>query len=70
MFDEHLEGQGGSILEKYTDNLTQLAANNEIDPVIGRNDEIESINGKFSVLSNIAHKREYFYERKFIRKLL
>mgnify|MGYP001556053099 CR=1 FL=1 len=43
LFDEHLEGQGGSILEKYTDNLTQLAINKEIDPVIGRNDEIESI---------------------------
>ena len=43
LFESDLNGGSGSILEKYTDNLTELATNKEIDPVIGRLEEIESI---------------------------
>lgn len=43
LFESDLNGGNGSILEKYTDNLTEFAKNKEIDPVIGRSEEIESI---------------------------
>jgi len=46
MFEEGLAAGGGkhaNPLERYTDNLTEMAANGEIDPVIGRAEEIESI---------------------------
>lgn len=50
LYSEFMLGEGlgskGKVqnpLEQYTDNLTEQAANGEIDPVIGRADEIESI---------------------------
>ena len=42
LLDQDVDG-GNSALERYSDNLTQLAVENKIDPVIGRNEEIESI---------------------------
>jgi len=49
LFSELLDAEGfggvagGSALERYADNLTALAEENKIDPVIGRAEEIESI---------------------------
>jgi ATP-dependent Clp protease ATP-binding subunit ClpA len=34
---------GKSVLQKYTDNLTAMASSNEIDPIIGRDYEVEAI---------------------------
>lgn len=34
---------GKSVLQKYTDNLTAMASSNEIDPIIGRDYELEAI---------------------------
>lgn len=46
LFGDLLDGEfnfDGSALEKYADNLTELAIENKIDPVIGRSEELESI---------------------------
>lgn len=46
LFGDLLDGEfnfDGSALEKYADNLTELALENKIDPVIGRSEELESI---------------------------
>jgi len=37
------EVAGKSVLQKYTDNLTAMASSNEIDPIIGRDYEVEAI---------------------------
>lgn len=37
------EVAGKSVLQKYTDNLTAMASSNEIDPIIGRDYELEAI---------------------------
>ena len=36
-------GGGGNILEKYTNDLTQRAREGKVDPVVGRDDEIERV---------------------------
>lgn len=41
--DENGEKEGGSALEKFGRDLTKLAAEGKIDPVIGRHNEIERV---------------------------
>ena len=36
----HQNAQPGEYLEQYTTNLTQLAADGKLDPIIGRHEEI------------------------------
>ena len=41
LFNDEIVGK--SVLQKYTDNLTAMASSNEIDPIVGRDYEVEAI---------------------------
>ena len=45
-----------NVLEKYGRNITELAKNNKIDPVIGRDEEIRSINDIHNDIVKLTRK--------------